>query len=211
MNLIKSVCALGVLGLLAACGGGGGSSGGDAGVNLPPAVPPVTMTITHKVKLSTSKGVIELGLDAKNAPITVANFLKYANDGFYKDTLFHRVVSDFVIQGGGLTRNGAGALVEKAPTYAPITLESNNGLSNARGTIAMARTDVANSATSQFYVNVVDNTSLNYPGQDKKGGYAVFGMVTAGMEVVDAIKVVAVGSGSVPLQDVVITEVKEIK
>ncbi|HEX2010726.1 MAG TPA: peptidylprolyl isomerase [Roseateles sp.] len=208
MNSIKNMCATSALVLLAACGGGGGSDGGSVGI--PPAVPPVTMTITHKVAMTTSMGVIELGLDANHAPVTVANFLKYTNDGFYKNTVFHRVVSNFVIQGGGFVRSN-GVLTEKPATYAPIALESNNGLSNVRGTIAMARTSVPNSATSQFYINVVDNTALNYPGADNGGGYAVFGKVTAGLDVVDAIKAVATDAGSVPVQDVTITEVKEVK
>lgn len=208
MNLIKTLCATSALTFLAACGGGGGSDGGSIGI--PPApVPPVTMTITHKVTMTTSKGVIELGLDATHAPNTVANFLKYTNDGYYKNTVFHRVISNFVIQGGGVTRSN-GVLVEKTPTYAPIALESNNGLSNLRGTIAMARTNAPNSATSQFYINVVDNVSLNYPGADKAGGYTVFGRVMAGLDVVDAIKAVSTAN-EVPVQDVTITEVKEVK
>ncbi len=208
MNLIKTLCATSALTFLAACGGGGGSDGGSIGI--PPApVPPVTMTITHKVTMTTSKGVIELGLDAKNAPLTVANFLKYVNDGFYKNTVFHRVESNFVVQGGGVVRSN-GSLVEKPPTYSPIALESNNGLSNLNGTIAMARTVVANSATSQFYFNVKDNTELNYPGPDKVGGYAVFGKITAGLDVLNAIRTVPV-NGTVPVQDVLITEVKEVK
>lgn len=202
--------ALGGLLFLGACGGGGGGgSGGGGSVGLPPAVPAVTMTITHRVTMTTSKGVIELGLDATHAPVTVANFLKYVNDGFYSGTLFHRVISNFVVQGGGYVRSGSN-LVEKTPTYSPIVLESNNGLSNVRGTLAMARTSVLNSATSQFYINVVDNTALNYPGVENSSGYAVFGRVTAGMDVVDAIRVVATSS-DVPVQDVTITEVKEIK
>jgi cyclophilin family peptidyl-prolyl cis-trans isomerase len=203
--------ALGGLMFLSACGGGGSSSGGGGTppVTLPPAVPPVTMTITHKVKMTTSKGVIELGLDANNAPVTVANFLKYTNEGFYTNTVFHRVIANFVIQGGGFTR-GANGLTEKTATHAPIALESNNGLSNLRGTIAMARTQVLNSATSQFYINVVDNTSLNYPGINQSSGYAVFGRVTAGMDVVDAIKAVSTNVNDVPVADVTITEVKLI-
>ena len=116
--------------------------------------------------------------------------------------MFHRVVRDFVIQGGGFARVG-GVLTQKTATYPAIRLESNTGLSNLRGTIAMARTNAANSATSQFYINTVDNTALNYPGSDGVGGYAVFGKVTAGMDVVDAIRAVAVTS-EVPNVDITI-------
>lgn len=189
---------------LAACGGGGGSSGDP--VTPPPA--PVTLTVTHKVRITTSQGVIELGLDRTHAPITVDNFLKYVNDGFYNGTIFHRVIGNFVIQGGGVVRDAAGtALVEKTPTYAAIALESQNGLANVRGTLAMARTAVANSATSQFYVNVVDNPSLNYQNPANPG-YAVFGQVTTGMDVVDKIRAVATNAADVPLVDITITDAK---
>lgn len=190
---------------LTACGGGGGSSGGST----PTPVPPVTLTVTHKVRLTTNQGVIELGLDRTHAPITVDNFLKYVNDGFYTGTVFHRVIRDFVIQGGGVARNAAGALQEKTPTYGPIALESRNGLSNVRGTIAMARTSVPDSATSQFFINTVDNKALDYPGTDGNG-YAVFGMVTAGLDVVDKIRAVNTNASDVPLVDVTVTEAKVI-
>jgi cyclophilin family peptidyl-prolyl cis-trans isomerase len=167
------------------------------------------LTVTHKVRLTTSQGVIELGLDRTHAPISVDNFLKYVNDGFYNGTVFHRVISNFVIQGGGMARNSASALVEKTPTYGPIALESMNGLSNVRGTLAMARTSVPDSATSQFYINVVDNTSLNYQNSSNPG-YAVFGMVTAGLDVVDKIKAVSTNASDVPLSDVTVTEAKVI-
>lgn len=189
---------------LTACGGGGGSSGEP--VTPPPA--PVTLTVTHKVRITTSMGDIELGLDRNHAPISVDNFLKYVNDGFYKGTVFHRVIKDFVIQGGGVTRTGAG-LVDKAPTYGPIALESRNGLSNLRGTLAMARTAVPDSATSQFYINTVDNTSLNYVNPSNPG-YAVFGQVTAGLDVVDKIRAVNTNASDVPLVDVTITDAKVI-
>jgi cyclophilin family peptidyl-prolyl cis-trans isomerase len=192
---------------LAACGGGGGSSGTPTTPTPPPGS--VTLTITHKVRITTSQGVIELGLDRNHAPITVDNFLKYVNDGFYAGTVFHRVISNFVIQGGGYARNGAGALVEKPTTYPAIALESQNGLSNVRGTIAMARTSVPNSATSQFYINVVDNKGLDYPGTDGYG-YAVFGQVTAGLDVVDKIRAVSTNSQDMPLVDVTITEARVI-
>lgn len=189
---------------LTACGGGGGSSGDP--VTPPPT--PVTLTVTHKVRITTSMGDIELGLDRNHAPITVDNFLKYVNDGFYKSTVFHRVIKDFVIQGGGVTRTAAG-LVEKTPTYAAIALESRNGLSNLRGTLAMARTTVPDSATSQFYINTVDNTSLNYASAANPG-YAVFGQVTAGMDIVDKIRAVNTNASDVPLVDITITDAKVI-
>ncbi|MGQ3053204.1 MAG: peptidylprolyl isomerase [Roseateles sp.] len=190
---------------LAACGGGGG----DSGTPVQPPTPPVTIGVTHKVRLTTNQGVIELGLDRNRAPVTVDNFLKYVNDGFYDGTVFHRVINNFVIQGGGIIRTNAG-LSEKAPTYPAITLESQNGLSNMRGTLAMARTSVANSATSQFYVNVVDNLNLNYVNAANPG-YAVFGQVTVGMDVVDKIRAVNTNAQDVPLVDVTITEAKVIQ
>jgi cyclophilin family peptidyl-prolyl cis-trans isomerase len=189
---------------LAACGGGGGSSGDPA---TPPPTP-VTLTVTHKVRITTSMGDIELGLDRNHAPVTVDNFLKYVNDGFYKGTVFHRVIKDFVIQAGGVTRTASG-LVEKPPTYAAIALESRNGLSNLRGTLAMARTSVPDSATSQFYINTVDNTSLNY-ASPANPGYAVFGQVTLGMDTVDKIRAVNTNASDVPLVDITITDAKVI-
>lgn len=209
----RGTAALSLALLLAACGGGGG----DAAPTTPAPTPtptPVTLTVTHTVRMSTSKGVIELGLDANHAPVTVANFLKYTGDGYYAGTVFHRVIRDFVIQGGGVTRSG-GVLVEKPASYPAIVLESSNGLSNVRGSIAMARTSDPNSATSQFFINTVDNSSCldrGRTGCDPAGnGYAVFGKVTAGLEVVDAIRAVATNSSDVPLEDVTIIEVKEVK
>lgn len=202
---------------LTACGGGGGSggdSGGGGTTPTPPAPGSVTLTVTHKVRLTTTQGVIEIGLDRTHAPVTVDNFLKYVNDGFYNGTVFHRVINGFVIQGGGVARNGAGALQEKTPTYGSIALESRTGLSNLRGTLAMARTSVPDSATSQFFINVVDNNgtglnNLNYQSSASPG-YAVFGQVTLGMDVVDKIKAVSTNTSDVPLVDVTITEAKVI-
>lgn len=188
---------------LTACGGGGG----DSGSTTTPT--PVVLTVTHKVRITTSQGVIELGLDRNHAPVTVDNFLKYVNDGYYTGTLFHRVIKDFVIQGGGYTRNAANAIAEKPATYPAIALESQNGLSNLRGTIAMARSSAPNSATSQFYINTVDNKGLDYPGSDG-AGYAVFGQVTAGLDVVDRIRALATNTQDVPLVDVTVTEAKVI-
>jgi peptidyl-prolyl cis-trans isomerase A (cyclophilin A) len=134
--------------------------------------------------LTTSKGVIELELDAVKAPISVENFKGYCQDGFYSGTIFHRVISSFMIQGGGLTAD----MLEKQ-TRPPIINEAGNGLSNKRGTLAMARTGIVDSATAQFFINVVDNARLDHRDNTVAGfGYAVFGKVVKGLEVVDAIR-----------------------
>lgn len=165
---------------------------------------PVLAADTPIVDLQTNYGTITLQLAADKSPLTVANFLTYVNESFYENTLFHRVVAGFMIQGGGFSKN----MVQK-PTHAAIKLESNNGLSNLRGTIAMARTSVADSATSQFFINSVDNTGLNYQSTTKPG-YAVFGQVTEGIDVVDKISSVTTsinsttGEKSVPVQSVII-------
>lgn len=145
-----------------------------------------------KVLLKTSKGEIELELNKEKAPVTVENFLSYVKKGHYKGTVFHRVIDGFMIQGGGFEKQGD-KLVEKA-TGKGIKNEGQNGLKNLRGTIAMARTQDLNSATAQFFINVKDNAALDYPNN---GGYAVFGKVTKGMDVVDKIK--AAPTGTSPL------------
>jgi peptidyl-prolyl cis-trans isomerase A (cyclophilin A) len=140
----------------------------------------------------------------------VNNFLKYVGSGFYTGTIFHRVIPNFVVQAGGFTTG----LAQMTPTYAPITLETNNGLSNLTGTLAMARTSDPNSATSQFYVNLVDNTSLDYTSSASPG-YAVFGKVTTGIAVINAIGSMPTGTSNgltdVPTTEVVITSMKRIK
>lgn len=141
--------------------------------DTPPAQP--------RVELVTSLGNIVVQLDPQRAPKTVANFLDYVKSGFYDGTIFHRVIPGFVIQGGGFTAD-----MKQKPTRPPIPLESQNGLRNLRGTIAMARTANPNSATSQFFINVANNPSLDYPQPDGYG-YAVFGKVISGMDVVDKI------------------------
>lgn len=143
---------------------------------------------TTRVRLSTSVGDIVLELDAAKAPKTVENFVQYVKDKHYDGTVFHRVIDGFMIQGGGFTAD-----MTQKPTRAPIPLESRNGLTNSRGTIAMARTPNPNSATAQFFINVVDNAMLNAPNPDGHG-YAVFGKVVTGMDVVDKIKAVPVGN-----------------
>lgn len=144
-------------------------------------------TAQPKVKLSTSLGDIVLELNAEKAPKTVENFLQYVKDGHYDGLVFHRVIPGFMIQGGGFSAD-----MQQKATRAPIVLEATNGLKNERGTIAMARTNVPDSATSQFFINVVDNAMLNATGPGN--GYAVFGKVTAGMDVVDKIRAVPTGS-----------------
>jgi len=157
-----------------------------------------------KVKLETNYGDIVVQLNPQKAPISVANFLKYVNDGFYDNTTFHRIIANFMIQGGGFTTDG-----EQKQTYAPIKLESNNGLKNNRGTIAMARTPDPNSATSQFFINVVDNDFLNYKVRDD--GYAVFGQVINGMDVVDKIAAIPADANGVPVKEVVIIKATVLK
>jgi peptidyl-prolyl cis-trans isomerase B (cyclophilin B) len=131
-----------------------------------------------------------LELDTDKAPKTVENFLSYANSGFYDGTIFHRVINNFMIQGGGFTAD-----MEQKPTQAPVDNEANNGLKNERGTIAMARTQDPHSATAQFFINVQDNDFLNHTGENMQGwGYAVFGKVTQGEEVLDKIRSVQTGS-----------------
>lgn len=132
------------------------------------------------VLLTTSAGNIELELNSQKAPISVDNFLKYVNSGFYNNTTFHRVIPGFMVQGGGFTAD-----MQQKPTNAPVKNEADNGLPNARGTIAMARTAEKDSATSQFFINVADNAFLNHGQRDF--GYAVFGKVVKGMDVADKI------------------------
>ncbi len=157
----------------------------------------------QKVKLTTSAGDIVLELDREKAPKTVDNFVKYVKAGHYNGTIFHRVISTFMIQGGGMNAD----MSEKA-TQAPIPLESRNGLSNVRGSLAMARTAVPDSATAQFFINVNDNLGLDAANARDGNGYAVFGKVVSGMDVVDAIKAVPVGNKgphqNVPLTPIVI-------
>ncbi|MEH3086875.1 MAG: peptidylprolyl isomerase [Xylophilus ampelinus] len=157
-------------------------------------------TAAPRVKLSTSLGDIVLELDAAKAPRTVDNFLQYVRDRQYDNTVFHRVIDGFMIQGGGF-----GTDMREKPTRAPILLETSGGLKNLRGTVAMARTSNPNSATSQFFINVKDNPGLDAPRPDGYG-YAVFGKVVDGMPVVDKIRAVATGSRG-GHQDVPVTPV----
>jgi peptidyl-prolyl cis-trans isomerase A (cyclophilin A) len=143
----------------------------------------------QKVKLATSAGDIVIELDAAKAPKSVENFVAYVKAGHYNGTIFHRVISTFMIQGGGLTAD-----MKDKPTRAPIPLESKNGLSNVRGSVAMARTNDPNSATAQFFINVKDNANLDAANSRDGNGYAVFGKVIAGMDVVDKIRDVPTGN-----------------
>jgi peptidyl-prolyl cis-trans isomerase B (cyclophilin B) len=157
-----------------------------------------------KVLLKTNQGDITLTLDAAKAPISVTNFLQYVKSGHYDGTIFHRVINNFMIQGGGMT-----AGMKQKPTGAEIENEANNGLKNELGTVAMARTSDPHSATAQFFINVNDNEFLNHTAQNAQGwGYAVFGKVTEGMDVVDTIRKVKTGNTGfhqdVPAEDVVI-------
>ena len=156
------------------------------------------------VKLHTNHGVITLELDADKAPATVENFVAYVKAGHYDNTVFHRVINNFMIQGGGFEPG-----MNQKPTREPIQNEADNGLKNEIGTIAMARTQAPHSATAQFFINVADNAFLNFRSADMQGfGYCVFGRVTDGMDVVDKIKNVRTGSKGfhqdVPVEDVVI-------
>ncbi len=158
------------------------------------------------IVISTTMGDIKLELDAENAPNTTANFLAYVEDGYYVDTTFHRVIPNFMVQGGGITAD----MNDKPSSRAPIENEANNGLKNDRGTIAMARTNDPHSATSQFFINHRDNDFLNFRSESMQGwGYAVFGKVVEGMDVVDAIAAVKTGSKGghqdVPLDTITIT------
>jgi peptidyl-prolyl cis-trans isomerase B (cyclophilin B) len=163
------------------------------------------------IKISTTFGDMTLELDAENAPKTVANFLKYVRDGSYDGTIFHRVIDNFMVQGGGFDTN-----MQQKATKAPVENEADNGLKNEFGTIAMARTMDPHSATAQFFINVSNNEFLNHSGKNMQGwGYAVFGKVTEGSEVLDKIRAVATtsrnGHQDVPVDPVIIESIVEIE
>ena len=162
------------------------------------------------ILIKTSKGDIKLELDEKNTPDTAANFLNYVRSGHYKDTIFHRVIDGFMIQGGGLTAD-----MDAKATNQPVKNEAKSAKPNKRGTIAMARTMDPHSATSQFFINVADNAFLNFSGEQAQSyGYCVFGEVVDGMDVVDQIAKVKTGQrkghGDVPLEEVVIHDITEL-
>jgi len=160
-----------------------------------------------KVTMETSKGVITLELDSEKAPVSVENFVKYAKAGHYDGTIFHRVIPGFMIQGGGFDTD-----MKQKDTNPPIKIEADNGLKNTKGTVAMARTSDPNSATSQFFINIADNAFLDHTSPTQQGwGYAVFGRVTDGMDIVDSIEKVKTGNNygheNVPLEEVTIRKV----
>ena len=161
------------------------------------------------IRIQTSLGVITLELDAGHAPATTANFEQYVRDGFYAGTVFHRVIPNFMVQGGGMLAD-----MSQKSTRAPIRNEAKNGLKNARGSIAMARTSDPHSATAQFFINVKDNGFLDHPGQDG-WGYCVFGKVIEGMDVVDAIVAVPTankrGHQNVPVEPVLIEKMEIVE
>ena len=166
---------------------------------------------TVRVQMNTTFGSMTLELDGEKAPKTVANFVNYANDGFYNGTIFHRVINNFMVQGGGFDTN-----MQQKPTAEPVENEADNGLANDFGTIAMARTMDPNSATAQFFINVKDNDFLNHTGKNMQGwGYCVFGKVVEGEAVLDKIRSVATGNSAghqdVPLESVVIESVSVIE
>ncbi len=169
------------------------------------SLPLIGNALAQTVKLSTSEGDIIIQLDAAKAPKSVDNFVQYVKAGHYNGTVFHRVIESFMIQGGGMTPD-----MKEKPTRAPIPLESRNGLSNVRGTIAMARTNVPDSATAQFFINVKDNAFLDAARSPDGNGYAVFGKVVQGMDVVDKIRKVQTTQkgphGDVPVQPVLIKQ-----
>ncbi|MEN0005657.1 MAG: peptidylprolyl isomerase [Bacteroidota bacterium] len=162
------------------------------------------------VQLTTNKGIIRIELDAEKAPNSVINFLQYVDEGFYTNIIFHRVIAGFMVQGGGFE-----ASMKQKETHQPIANEANNGLKNDRGTIAYARTGDPHSATAQFFINLVDNDFLNFTSETARGwGYAVFGKVTEGMEVVDAIATVPTGSmkgmQDVPREQIIIEKAEVV-
>ena len=164
-----------------------------------------------QVKLTTTLGEIIIQLNTEKAPVSAANFLTYVNEGFYNGTIFHRVIPDFMAQGGGFDTG-----FKQKTVHAPIKNEADNGLKNTRGTLAMARTNDPNSATAQFFINLKDNGFLDHTGKNASGwGYAVFGEVIVGMDVVDAMAKQATGNrgghGDVPKTDIVIEKAEVVK
>ncbi len=212
MKRRAALFALALFPLLAACQKPQEPAAPAAEKDAAEAAAPEEEAAAPRVRLKTNHGEIVVELDPEKAPLTVENFLTYVKSGHYAGTVFHRVIDGFMIQGGGFGIQD-GTLREK-PTRPPIKNESQNGLKNDRGTIAMARTPDIHSATAQFFINVSDNRALNYPSN---GGYAVFGKVVEGMETVDKIKAVATttdartGMGDVPVEPVVIESAEVVE
>ncbi|MBE7214702.1 peptidylprolyl isomerase [Shewanella benthica] len=189
--------------VLTACGGGSD----DSGSTPPPITPPTPapeLAQDYCYTLSTSMGDITLAIDATNTPITGENFKQYVDTGFYDGLIFHRVIHQFMVQGGGFTPD----LVKKE-TLDPIVNEASVGISNLRGTIAMARTSAPNSATSQFFINSVDNEFLDKANASDGVGYAVFGQVIDGIEIIDQIDIVDTNN-DIPVEDIVINSIAEM-
>ncbi len=188
---------------LSACGGSGDEQ--TPSIPTPDPTPP-TLAADVCYLMSTTKGDITLAIDLTNTPITGKNFKQYVDKSFYNGTLFHRTINNFMIQGGGFTTG-----LQSKPTNAPIKNEASVGISNKRGTIAMARTTVPDSATSQFFINVLDNPQLDASASSY--GYAVFGKVVEGMDVADQISIVPTkssnGLSDTPVQEILINSVKE--
>lgn len=190
--------------MLTACGGGSDDSGSTTPPPTPPVTPAPELAQDYCYTMSTSMGDITLAIDATNTPITGENFKQYVDTGFYDGLIFHRVVRQFVVQGGGFTPD----LVQKE-TRDPIENEASVGISNLRGTIAMARTSAPNSATSQFYINTIDNVNLDQEHALDGVGYAVFGKVIDGIEIVDQIDIVDTNN-DVPVEVIVINSIAEM-
>ncbi len=196
MNLYKTIFALLLAGLCV--------------LSAHAASTPAHKGKSNMVKLHTNHGVITIKLDAEKAPNTVKNFLEYVNSGFYSNTIFHRVIDGFMIQGGGFEPG-----MHQKEVNAPIQNEANNGLTNDAYTVAMARTGDPHSATAQFFINVKNNSFLNFTAENSQGwGYCVFGKVVEGTEVVDAIRKLKTGNKSgfqdVPTEDVIITQAEVV-
>jgi len=205
-GIVTLILSIGICGLNAASSSDNSTTNNDK-VNSMQATDSSTKQVNPVVEIQTNMGNIEVELNSGKAPNTVKNFIEYVNSDFYSGTIFHRVIKGFMIQGGGFTKD-----MSQKKTLSAITIESNNGLKNDRGTIAMARTGDPNSATSQFFINTKDNSFLNYSAPTPQGyGYAVFGKVIKGMDVVDKIESVKTSTqnymGDVPGTQIVIEKV----
>lgn len=199
MRFARNIAVLATTLAIFGCNNGGGE---DSSTPVSNNGGSTSTSSTVQVSMKTSMGDMVLELYPDKAPITVANFMQYVNSGFYNNLIFHRVVKEFVVQGGGISATG-----QTPATQPPIKLEVGKGLSNVRGSVAMARSIGLDSATSQFFINTVDNTQLDTQG----GGYAVFGKVVSGLSVVDQINLVPTDSNNQPLTPVIIKSVTQIK
>ena len=206
-GIVTLILSIGVCSLNAVSSSDNSTTTTNDKVNSMQSTDSSTKQVNPVVEIQTNMGNIEVELNSDKAPNTVKNFIGYVNSDFYSTTIFHRVIKGFMIQGGGFTKD-----MSQKKNLAPIAIESNNGLKNDRGTIAMARTGDPNSATSQFFINTKDNSFLNYSAPTPQGyGYAVFGKVVKGMDVVDKIESSKTSTqnymGDVPVTPVVIEKV----